>query len=182
MRDALKNWHRYVLWAMVSLFFWAWIFTWITDAPPGRKVVFYADCPAMEREALSEALEEDVPEGIRFVEARIFSDEMFSPANLSGGDLFIVSSAQTEKYRALCTPIPEDAFAGQPLYAWEGQVYGVCVYDEALGVAVGTRYVAYIPGEKYYLFFNAESKHLGPLNGSADDAAFLAARRFLALP
>ena len=58
---------------------------------------------------------------------------------------------------------------------------GVAV-AEARGVAVGTRYVAYIPGETYYLFFNANSSHLGDWNGSVDDAAILAAGAFLALP
>ena len=68
------------------------------------------------------------------------------------------------------------------LYEAEGRPYGVCVYDEARGVAVGTKYVAYIPGETYYLFFNANSPHLGAWNGSADDAAIAAAGAFLALP
>ena len=59
---------------------------------------------------------------------------------------------------------------------------GVCVYDESRCVAIGTKYVAYIPGETYYLFFNAGSSHLGEWNGSADDAAIAAAGAFLALP
>ena len=33
MKGILKNWHRYLLWATVSVFLWAWIFTLITDAP-----------------------------------------------------------------------------------------------------------------------------------------------------
>ena len=182
MKGIFKNWHRYLLWATVSFFLWAWIFTLITDAPAAKKLVLYADCPAMERQALDAVLEADMPENIRFVEARIFSDEMFQPSNLTRGDLFILSSQQIDRYLPNCLPLDEAAFPGRLLYEAEGAAYGVCVYDEAQGVAVGTKYVAYIPGETYYLFFNADSPHLGAWNGSQDDAAILAAGEFLALP
>ena len=98
------------------------------------------------------------------------------------GDVFILSSAQIDRYRSLCTPIDGAAFPDRPLYKAEGETWGVCVYDEALGVAVGTKYVAYISGERYYLFFNAASRHLGDVNGAQDDAALRAARTFLSLP
>ena len=182
MKGILKNLHRYVLWLVVSVFFWAWIYTLITDAPAAKKLLLYADCPAMEREALDEALEADMPENIRFVEARVFTDEMFQPANLATGDLFILSTAQIDRYLPSCAPLDRSAFPGLDLYEADGAAYGVCVYDEALGVAVGTRYVAYIPGERYYLFFNAASRHLGAWNGSSDDAALRAAKTFLTLP
>ena len=182
IKGIFKNLHRYVLWLTVSFFFWAWIFTILTNAPAGKKLVFYADCPAMEREALSEALEEDMPENIRFVEARVFSDEMFQPTNLTLGDVYILSSAQIDRYIENCIPIDPAAFPDRPLYERDGTVYGVCVWDESLDVAVATKYVAYYPGERYYLFFNAASKHLGAWNGSADDAGLRAAERFLTLP
>ena len=82
MKGIFKNLHRYVLWLVVSFFLWAWIFTLITNAPAGKKVVLYAGLPAMEREALAAALEADMPEHIRYVETWVFSDEMFSPANI----------------------------------------------------------------------------------------------------
>ena len=182
MKGILKNWHRYLLWATVSFFLWAWIFTLITDAPAAKKLVLYADCPAMEREALDAELEKAMPEGIRFVEARVFSDEMFQPTNLTSGDLYILSSEQIDRYLSVCIPLDPAAFPGCILYEAEGRPYGVSVYDEARGIAVGTEYVAYIPGETYYLFFNANSPHLGAWNGSQDDAAIAAAREFLALP
>ena len=182
MKSILKNWHRYLLWLVVSFFFWAWIFTLITDAPAQKKLVLYADCPAMEREALDAELEKAMPEGIRFVEARVFSDEMFSPTNLTSGDLFILSSQQIDRYLPNCLPLDEAAFPGQPFYEAEGAAYGVCVYDEEAGIRIGTKYLAYLPGETYYLFFNANSRHLGAWNGSRDDAALRAAQTFLTLP
>ena len=94
MKSILKNWHRYLLWLVVSFFFWAWIFTLITDAPAQKKLVLYADCPAMEREALDAVLEKAMPEGIRFVEARIFSALAGTPYSRS------VSSQSSMKARA----------------------------------------------------------------------------------
>lgn len=184
MKGILKNWHRYILWATVSFFLWAWIFTLVTDAPAGKKLVLYADSPAMERQALSAALEQDMPDNIRFVEARIFTDEMFQPSNLAGGDVLIIPAANIEQYWDTFTfsAIDPEAFPGAILYEAEGMAYAVCVYDEARGIHSGSQYLAYLPGETYYLFFNAASKHLGPWNGSADDAAIGAARAFLALP
>ena len=134
------------------------------------------------RYLLDAALEADMPDTIRFMEARVFSDEMFQPSNLAAGDVYILSGQQIERYLPSCIPLPESAFPGRRLYEAEGKAYGVCVYDEGQGVAIGTKYVAYIPGETYYLFFNASSLHLGSWNGSPDDAAILAARAFLVLP
>lgn len=182
MKGILKNWHRYLLWATVSFFFWAWIFTIVTDAPAGKKLVLYAGVPAMEREALGAELEKDLPENIRFAETWVFSDEMFSPSNIATGDLFIVSREQVDQYFSTFGPIDETAFPGLPLYEADGRAYGVCVYDEGAGVRTGTKYLAYLPGETYYLFFNAGSKHLGAWNGSRDDAAIVAAQTFLTLP
>jgi hypothetical protein len=182
MKGIFRNLHRYVLWLVVSFFFWAWIFTLITNAPPGKKVVLYAGLPAMERDALSTALEADKPENIRYVETWMFSDEMFNPANIATGDLFIVATGQVNQYLGTFQPLGEGDFPDLPRYSREGTVYGLCVYDEAAGVRIGSRYLTYLPGETYYLFFNADSKHLGQWNGSADDAAVRIARTFLTLP
>ena len=182
MKGVLKNLHRYVTWALVSLFFWAWIFILITDAPAGKKLILYAEVPALERQTLSEALEEAMPDHIRFVEARPFSDELFQPGNLLAGDLFIVPESKAAGYKDTFTPIDPQAFAGEELLYLDGVPYGVYVFDEAAGIRRGASFVSYEPGQKYGLFFQAKSKHLGDWNGSDDDAAIRAARRFLCLP
>ena len=110
MKGIFRNLHRYVLWLVVSFFFWAWIFTLITNAPPGTKVVLYAGLPAMERDALSTALEADKPENIRYVETWMFSDEMFNPANIATGDLFIVATGQVNQYLGTFQPLGEGDF------------------------------------------------------------------------
>ena len=181
MKGILKNWHRYLLWLTVSFFFWAWIFTLITNAPAAKKLVLYADLPAMDREALSAQLEKDMPDSIRFVEARVFMDEMFSPSNISSGDIFILSGTKAEEYAGSFAPIDESDFPGLPIYRVGGLPCGICVYDEAAGIHIGNEYLTYMPGECYYMFLNMESKHLGEKNGSSDSAALQAVRSFLAL-
>ena len=182
VKGILRNLHRYTLWLIVSVVLWAWIFTLITDAPAQNKLLLYAEVPAMDREGLSAVLEADMPGSIRFVEARPFMDEMFSPANVAAGDVFIVSESQVENYRDAFSPLDRAAFPGRTFYEIDGGACGVCVFDEAAGIRIGTRYVTYGPGERYFLFFNAKSGHLGAQNGSRDDAALRAAQTFLTLP
>ena len=181
MKGILKNLHRYVFWAIISVVFWAWIFTRITDAPAANKLILYADLPELDREALSAALEADMPETIRFVEARAFMDEYFSSANVAKGDVYVVPEENAQLYLPSFTPIEEAAFPGLPLYRSDGKAYGVCVYDEEQGIRIGTKYVLYEPGRRYYLFFNKDSQHLGN-EAAADDAALRAAGTFLTLP
>ena len=182
VRGIFRNLHRYTLWLIVSIVLWAWIFTLITDAPAQNKLLLYAEVPAMDRAGLAAVLEEDMPDTIRFVEARPFMDEMFSPANVAAGDVFIVSEEQAKSYHDAFSPLDRAAFPGRTFCEIDGGAYGVCVFDEAAGIRIGTRYVTYGPGERYFLFFNAKSGHLGAQNGSRDDAALRAARTFLALP
>ena len=70
VRGIFRNLHRYTLWLIVSIVLWAWIFTLITDAPAQNKLLLYAEVPAMDRAGLAAVLEEDMPDTIRFVEAR----------------------------------------------------------------------------------------------------------------
>ena len=182
MKEILKNLHRYVVWAIVSIVFWGWIFTLITDAPAARKVLLYADLPDLDRAALSAALEADMPETIRFVEARAFMDEYFSSANVAKGDVYIVPEINAETYLPSFTPMDPAAFPDLPRYEADGKVYGLCIYDEAANIRIGEQYLLYEPKVRYYLFFNKDSLHLGAWNESADDAAIRAANRFLTLP
>ena len=182
MKGIFKNLHRYVFWAVISAVFWAWVVFLVTDAPADRKLILYADLDAMDRDALSAALEQDLPDNIRFVEPLLFVDEMFEPAGVTKGDLFVVSEGQAEGVLADLAVIDRAAFPGQSFYEAEGKAYGILVYDEDRGVRMGTRYLAYEPGGRYYLFFNGKSGHLGAWNGSNDDAAIRAAQTFLTLP
>ena len=160
MKGILKNLHRYVLWAIVSCVFWAFVISRITDAPAARKLILYADLDAMDRPGLVAALEEEMPETIRFVEPLLFVDAMFEPASVTKGDMFVVSEAQAEGVLQDLAVIDKAAFPGQRFYEFDGKAYGILLYDEGQGVRIATKYLAYEPGETYYLFFNAKSGHI----------------------
>ena len=151
MKGILKNLHRYVLWAIVSCVFWAFVISRITDAPAAS-----------------------------FVEPLLFVDAMFEPASVSKGDMFVVSEAQAEGVLQDLAVIDRAAFPGQRFYEFDGKAYGILLYDEEQGVRIAAKYLAYEPGEIYYLFFNAKSGHIAPWNGD-DDAALRAARKLLTL-
>jgi hypothetical protein len=181
MKGILKNLHRYLLWAILSVVFWAWVISLITNAPAGKKLVLYADLDAMDREALSAALEQDMPKNIQYVEPLLFVDTMFEPAGVTKGDLFIVTEGQAEGVLQDLSPIDRTAFPGQSFYESDGKAYGILLYDEGQGVRIAAKYLAYEPGQTYYLFFNAKSGHIAPWNDAADDAALRAARTLLTL-
>ena len=182
MNGILRNLHRYVFWLLISAVFWSWVSLLAVDAPADRKLVLYAEVPGLERKALEAALEKDLPEHIRFVDANAFMDDMFSPSGVTAGDIFIVSADRAEQFLPSFAPLEGEAFGDAPLYVSDGTAYGVCVYDEAAGIRVGTEYLTYAPGQTYYLFFNAGSGHIAPWNDSGDDAAIRAAGTLLTLP
>ena len=183
IKSILRNWHRYVLWALLSGVFWAWVVFRVTDALPKHKVVLYADLYAIERAAVEEAVEDALPEGIRFMEVDLFDDMYFQPNSVLTGDLYLVPESKVADYLASFIPLPRELFPEAEFFESEGEAYGVCVYDEAAGVAVADDLILYYPGERCYLFLNRDSKHIGEWNEeSYDDAAITLAQAFTQIP
>ena len=177
LKRILGNWYRYVLWALLSAVFWAWIFTLLFSANAKRKVVLYADLPQLERNELSIELEKDKPEGIRIVDTAVFDDMMFNQIEVLSGDLFLIPESHVEEYLASFAPIDPADFPGETFYEADGETYGILVYDEETGLKIAGDYIFYIPHERCWLFFNKDSMHIG----QKDDAAFAVARQFLTL-
>lgn len=177
IKRILRNWYRYILWALLSAVFWAWIFILLFSARPAKKVVLYADLPYLDRNALSIALEEEKPEGIRIVDTATFDDKMFNQVEVLSGDLFLIPDSRIETYLPSFAPIDREAFPGESFYESDGEAYGILVYDEETGRNVGGEYIYYIPHERCWLFFNKDSMH----TGERDDAAILIAQHFLNL-
>lgn len=182
IKKILRNLHRYVLWAIVSIVFWTWIFSRIVDAPASRKVVLYADLPTVEAETLSDAMEPALPEGIRFLEVNLFGNAVFSPSAVTRGDLYVVPESNVEMYLASFAPIDKSAFPDAVFYEKDGVAYGVCLFDRTTGLVHADayfRFSPYLEDDRCYLFFGTSSKHIGEWNGSADDAAIAVAQRIL---
>lgn len=177
IKNILRNWYRYVLWALLSAVFWAWIFILLFSARPAKKIVLYADLPDLDRNALSIELEREKPEGIRIVDTAVFDDMMFNQVEVLSGDLFLIPESKVGEYLASFAPIDRAAFPGETFYESDGEAYGILVYDEETGLRVGDDLIFYIPQERCWLFFNKDSQHIG----GRDDAAFAVARHFLTL-
>jgi hypothetical protein len=183
LKKILGNWHRYVLWALLSGILWAWIIVLVTRTDASEEVRIYADLPTMRQEALELALEREKPDGIRYVEAQCFDDAIIDASAVMQGDLYLIPESKAEKYLASFAPI-EDAetlFPKQTFYESDGKAYGIVVFDEDAGIWIGKEYVMYIAEERCFLFFNKDSKHIGAWNGSPDDAAITIAKNFLKL-
>lgn len=181
LKSILRNWYRYLLWALLSVVFWSWIFMLLTDTTAKNKVTIYADLPAIADEKLELALEESMPQSIRFVKAHAFTYAMFDESAVLKGDLYLVSEHYVDEFLASFVPIDRDRFPNATFYEKDGTAYGVCVYDPATGLCAAKGLVGYIESERCYLFFNEASGHLGAWNGSPDDAAIAVAQAFLGL-
>lgn len=177
----LRNWHRYVFWAVISGIFVAWLFSLVTEKPAKQKVVLFADLPEIQSTALEIALEEDKPEGIAYVQAALFDYAIIDQTEVMDGDLFLVPEPHMELFVASFAPIDRDQFPGQTFYEHEGKAYGILVSDPQAGVDIGGAYIAYYADVRCYLCFNKDSVHLGAVNDSADDAAIAIAQRFTKL-
>lgn len=178
IKRVLSQMHRYVIVAFVSVFFWAWIFTLVTDAPAARKVMLYADVQRMEDRALAVELETELPDGIRMVQVHPFSYAAFDTGEPDRADLWIVPESRMETLvPQLCPCAPRDADD----YTANGAVYGWRLSTPG-GKGVAKAYISYAADEPYYLCFLAASEHLGTWNGSPDDAAIRVAEHLMRLP
>ena len=179
LRNIWSQLHRFVLWALLSTVFWAWIFTLVTDTVPAKKVTLYLQLEQCRDQELSLKLEESRPEGIRMVKVHPFSYAAFGNRDLLEADLYLVREADAEEMLQSFAPLDgEDWDPGdRELYCRDGVCYGVKVYDAASGTGAAQTYLDYEPEGDYYLFFNADSLHLG----AGDSAALRVAEALLKL-
>ena len=168
---------QYLLLGMLTAFFWAWVFTLLTDTSAGKKVVLFAEVSACRDTALSEKLEAALPDGVRMVQAHPFSYAMFSDAELNTADLYVIPLSSFEKYRDNFLPLPAQFTEARPDRVFleeDGRAWGI------LARAAGTpgpasAYLTYAPAgapdEDFYLFFGSATLHALSIGSDADDAA-----------
>lgn len=181
IKRVLSQLHRYVLWALLSVVFWAWIFTLRLDAPRKEKLTVYTDVDAVSVERLSEALSALRPDGIRLVRVHPFSYAAFDTNAPNEADLYLLTESALSAHTNRLLPLfPEQGGKGEGPLA-----YGACVYDADSRTGMLKEYfkdAAAAPTESCYLCLNRDSWHLGARDGAGDDAAIVLMRRILTLP
>ncbi len=190
IKKIIRNLHRYIFTAFISVVFWAWIFTFVTDAQRAKKVTLFVNAPKADCLALEEALDADKPAGIRMVKVHPFEYAAFLTVEVDNADMYIIAESDIGKNLERLCPIPADyaAAAGAFVYESGGVLWALRVYDAQTDTGCARSFIDYIPtaesglpAESYYLCFSASSVHLGEWNDSADDAAVSVAGKLLLL-
>ena len=175
LKNIWSQLHLYLLWGMASVLIWGLVFSFLTDAPPEKKVTLFIDVEECRDQALREELEKDLPEGIRMIQVHPFSYAMFNEQTLLDADLYIVPASNIEDYHESFLLLPGAEIA-------EGREEGgILVHSAASGDGIAASYIGYDQAEDYYLFFGVNSLHASPLSGRGDDAAFAVADTLLQL-
>lgn len=173
VNKVLSNLHRYILWLLISVIFWAWLFTVLTDTVRAKKIVIYVNVPSVDEYALAEELENHMPEGIRMIKVRPAGYSGFDPSVLDETDIFILSASDIEANHERLSPV--SGFGSEELLYVDGNAYGICLFDSEKGVARASAYIDYIDPDgaaaRYYICFNKDSVHTRDLNASKDNAA-----------
>ena len=179
LKNILSQLHIYMIWLILYALLWGWIFTFVTDTSPARKVVVFIDAPSCRDMELRLELEKDMPEGLRMIQVHPFTYAMFDENTLLRADLYIIPASKAEEYRDSFAPLDGTLLPGCPVSA-QG---GVRIYDAGTQTGAAMDYITYaVPGEAgedYYLFVGANSLHAASLNETGDDAALAVAQLLL---
>lgn len=145
LKNIISQLHSFVLWLLVSAIFWSWIFTFVNDTSPDKKVTLYCKVPEVQETALAAALEKQMPEGLRMIKVRSFDYVMFGVEEFYRGDLFIVPVSEIETYAEFLVPMEGEESAK--------------VHDASDDTGVAAAYIRY-GDEDYYLYLGNGSVHL----------------------
>ena len=178
LKNIWNQLHRFIFWAIILSVLWAWIYTFVGDAPREKKVLVYIDAYGLEERDLALRLEEDcLPEGIKMIQVRSFDYDIFGSS--INGDVYlmkesILKATLDESPEKLApVPLPE----GRSGYQWQGKSWGILAFDPATQTGPAMRFVQYAPAgaaepEPYYLCFEANALHLASQPGALDNAAW----------
>ena len=141
VKNIFTKLHIFVLWAVLSAMLWMWIFTFVTDTTPDKKITVYCHVPEVKSTELAVRLEENIPDGLKMIKVHSFDYVMFDTSAITQGDVYIIPESEIE-------PFTED-LSGD----------GIKVYDYETKTGIASRYITY-GEEDYYLFFGANSVHM----------------------
>lgn len=176
IRNLLRQLLLYLLCIILAAIFTTFVFGRIRDTVPEKKISVFADVPSVKSAELEVFFSDDLPDGIKMVKAHTFDYDVLGFAGGNEADIFIVESANAEKYLEHFAPVleflpPRDIYQ---YYVREGVPYGILV--KGGGNSAASEYIDYQEGRDYYLFFGKQSPHPG-----ADGAAAYIAERLMML-
>ncbi len=177
IKRTLSRFPLYLLWALFSFFLWSYVFSFLTDTTPEKKLTLYISADQVEDTELAARLEDGgLPSGIRMIKVHPFSYAMFSDQDLLSADLYIVKASEAAGWRDSFRPLPNGITGDLDL---GGGIRGIRVYDAETGTGKYTELISYaapgVPAEDCYLFFGADSQHAK----TGDRTVLWLARRFL---
>ena len=186
LKNILSQLHTFILIALLSTIFWAWIFTFVTDTAPEKKVTVFFDVPAVAEKQLDIELEKDMPDGIKMIRVHTFDYAMFDDGSLQQGDIFIIRRSNMERYAPDLAPLDPIFwnYDGNSYYyrSSEGVILGLMIYDgssaslvDSNSALLGADFVNFTfpdsEPEDYFLCFGAKSLHYDGNDGAVDTAA-----------
>ncbi len=191
IKKLLRTVPALVIWFLISFFLWGFVFGILRNPPAEKKVVIYADVPAMADTDLAVALEAEMPAGLKMIEAHPFFYAMFGSDNLPVSDIYLVRKENGAAWAeegcfagledAGALPALESALApfggtlGAYLRSEDGTVWGIKVYDAATGTGIAKNYIIFeseaMASADYYLCFSSSSAHIGDADEKAIDVA-----------
>ena len=151
MRKLLRQLPAMLLWLIISVVFWCWIFTFLTDTAPKNKIALFIDAPSCRDTELALEMEKSMPDGIHMVKVHPFSYAMLNSEQITGADLYILRESEVGLYK--------DWFAEDGMcIRIAGQQNGLDPYIDFAA-----------PEEDWFLFAGKGSVHLE--DGAARQAA-----------
>ena len=173
----------FLLWATLSVIFWGWIFSILTDTDPEKKLTLFADCEIKDQTSLALLLEKDTNENIKMAKVHPFSYAMMDSSDIRNADIYIAREDFLNEYADWICPLPMDIFADYPALEKDGTAYGLPVYDAETKTGALTQYLAYekdgTDAQNYYLFLSASSLHVLTNENACDNVAAEAVLRIL---
>jgi hypothetical protein len=178
IKNILSQMHTWILWAMLSVLFWGWIFTFLTDTSPKKKVIVYVDAPKINAHELDLKLEENLPEGIKMI--RVLSIDYHMIETTEDGDIFLLRESTLNQMlvEAPDTVATISIPAGEIGFESQGKCFGLRVYDPNASPEPSENdpiwffYPYEAEKEAVYLCFSSKSIHLSENPGAIDNAAW----------
>ena len=160
-----------IIWLMASGLLWSFVFLRITDADPAHKIVVFVDAETTGAEDLAAELFDQRRGNIRTVQVRPFTYAMLDSNQLTNADLYIVPESDMLIYLDWFAPCPDGFTQDAYVNPEDGLSYGLLIRDPSDPDSLFSRYIQFVPEERYYLCFGKNSLHLNGQTEAGDNEA-----------